>query len=209
MHLSENSISSWADLCHEFIGAFTGRHQEPVRPSDLQLLQQKEGETLPKYLQRFSKVHSNIPNIHPAAVIAAFQSNVRNRRIRSKMNVQLPKTMKELYTLVDKCARMEEGRKLFGEEDCINIDSEEDDESTSQRKGKKRNKKPRDKIVMTVEGCGTPSTGKKAKADAPARKLPRALPAGKPLPWRKPGKVMGHTARSTGPRATTFMNVIK
>ena len=50
MHLPGNSISSWADLCHEFIGAFTGGHQEPGRPSDLQLLQQKEGETLRKYL---------------------------------------------------------------------------------------------------------------------------------------------------------------
>ena len=44
MHLPENSISSWVDLCHKFIGAFTGGHQEPGRPSDLQLLQQKEGE---------------------------------------------------------------------------------------------------------------------------------------------------------------------
>ena len=35
MHLLENSISSWADLCHEFIGAFTGGHQEPSRPNDL------------------------------------------------------------------------------------------------------------------------------------------------------------------------------
>ena len=50
MHLPENSISSWADLCHEFIGAFTGDHQDPGRPSGLQLLQQKEGETLRKYL---------------------------------------------------------------------------------------------------------------------------------------------------------------
>ena len=64
-------------------------------------------------------------------MIAAFQSNVRNRRIRSKMNVRLPKTVKELYTLVDKCARMEDGRKLPGEEDCANVDSEDDDESTS------------------------------------------------------------------------------
>ena len=46
------------------------------------------------------------------------------------------------------------------------IASEDEDESTSQRKGKKRNKKPRDKAVMTVEGSGTPSTGKKAKAEA-------------------------------------------
>ena len=35
MHLLENSISSWADLCHEFIGAFTGGHQEPGRSSDM------------------------------------------------------------------------------------------------------------------------------------------------------------------------------
>ena len=56
-------------------------------------------------------------------MIAAFQSNVRNHRIRSKMNVRLPKTMKELYTLVDKCAWVEEGRKLPGEEDFVDIDS--------------------------------------------------------------------------------------
>ena len=29
------------------------------------------------------------------------------------MNVRLPKTVKELYTLVDKCAWMEEGKKLL------------------------------------------------------------------------------------------------
>ena len=111
-------------------------------------------------------------------MIAAFQSNVRNRRIHSKMNVWLPKTVKELYTLVDKCAQMEEGRKLPGEEDCIDIDSEDDDEATSQKKeNKKRNKKRKDKAVMTVGGSGMPSTGKKAKAEAPARKLLHVLTA--------------------------------
>ena len=64
---------------------------------------------------------------------------------------------------------MEEGRKLPGEEDCINVDSEDEDESTSHRKGKKRSKEPRDKAVMTAEGSGTPSTGKKAKAEAPGK----------------------------------------
>ena len=48
------------------------------------------------------------------------------------MNMRLPKTVKDLYTLVDKCARMEEGRKLPGEEDCTNVDLEDDDESTSE-----------------------------------------------------------------------------
>ena len=27
MHLPDNSISSWADLCHQFVGAFTGGHK--------------------------------------------------------------------------------------------------------------------------------------------------------------------------------------
>ena len=45
---------------------------------------------------------------------------------------------------MDKCARMEDGRKLPGEEDCINVDSDDDDESTSQKKSKKHSKKRRD-----------------------------------------------------------------
>ena len=85
------------------------------------------------------------------------------------MNVQLPKTVKELYPLVDKCAWMEKGRKVPEEEDYTNVDSEDDDESTSQKKSKKRSKKRRDKAVMTIEGSGTPSTGKKAKAEAPSK----------------------------------------
>jgi hypothetical protein len=78
----------------------------------------------------------------------------------------LPKTVKELYTLVDKCARVEKGRKLSREEDCVDIDSEDDDETISKKKNKKHNKKRKDKTVMTVEGSGMPSTGKKAKAEA-------------------------------------------
>ena len=134
-------------------------------------------------------VHRNIPNIHPTAVIAAFQSNVRNRRIRSKMNVRLPKTMKELYTLVDKCARMEEGRKLPGEEDCIDVDSEDDDEATSQKKkNKKHNKRRKDKAVMTVEGSGTPSTGKKAKAEAPGKEAAACADCREAVAAEKAGK---------------------
>ena len=55
-------------------------------------------------------MHRNIPEIHPVAVIAAFHLNVHNRRIWAKMNVKLPKTVNELYTLADKFARAEEGR---------------------------------------------------------------------------------------------------
>ena len=40
--------------------------------SDLHIIPQKEGENLRKYIQRFSRVQYNIPDVHPAAVISAF-----------------------------------------------------------------------------------------------------------------------------------------
>ena len=79
------------------------------------------------------------------------------------------KTVKELYTLVDKCARVEKGSKLPGEEDCVDVDSEDDDESTSQKKNKNCINKRKDKEVLTIEGSGMPSTSKKAKAEAPGK----------------------------------------
>jgi hypothetical protein len=116
-------------------------------------------------MQRFSRVHCNIPEIDPAAVIVVFHLNVHNRRI-TKMSVRLPKTVNELYTLEDKCARAEEGRRLPGEEEGGGIDSKDDDEtSNSKGKGKKNNKKQRDKSVLVVENSGSLSSGKKAKTE--------------------------------------------
>ena len=56
MHLPADSISSWSDLCHEFVGTFTGGHQAHGQASDLHIIPQKEGENLRKYIQRFNRV---------------------------------------------------------------------------------------------------------------------------------------------------------
>ena len=56
MHLPVDSISSWSDLCHEFVGAFTEGHQAHGQASDLHVIPQKGGESLRKYIQRFSRV---------------------------------------------------------------------------------------------------------------------------------------------------------
>ena len=121
-------------------------------------------------------------------MIATFQSNVRNHRVSAKMNVWLPKTVKELYTLADKCAQMEQGRKLPGEEDCIDVDSEDDDESTSQKKPKERSKNPRDKVVLIVEGSGTPSTYKIAKTEAPVKEVAAFADYRQAIAVQRPGK---------------------
>ena len=38
MHLPADSISSWSDLCHEFVGAFTGGHQAHGQASDFHII---------------------------------------------------------------------------------------------------------------------------------------------------------------------------
>ena len=80
MHLPADSISSWSDLWHEFVGVFTGGHQAHGQASDLHVIPQKEGENLRKYIQRFNRVQYNIPDVHPAAIISAFHQNVHNAR---------------------------------------------------------------------------------------------------------------------------------
>ena len=130
MNLPEGSISSWADLCHHFVSAYQGGHKLPGQPSDLQVIPQRDGENLCKYIQRFSHVHHNIPDIHPAAVVAAFHMKVHNRRMRSEMDVEQVKTINDLYALADRCARAEEGRRLPGEDAGADVDSEDDDSST-------------------------------------------------------------------------------
>jgi hypothetical protein len=125
MHLPKDSISSWADLCHEFVGTFTGGHQAPGQESDLHVIPQKEGESLCKYIQRFSWIQRNIPDVHPAAVISTFHQNVRNRKMREELAMNKVRDVAELYALADKCAQAEEGRRLPREDTGAGVDSED------------------------------------------------------------------------------------
>jgi hypothetical protein len=147
MHLPENSISSWSDLCHQFVGTFVGGHQAPGQESDLHIIPQREGETLRKFMQRFSRVRYNIPDIDPAAVVSAFHQNVRNRKMREELAMNKVRSIAELYALADKCARAEEGRKLPC--DAVGAGGEsEEDEATPPRKNRRRNKKRKGKAVL-------------------------------------------------------------
>src|SRR3954465_9697328 len=170
MHLPDGSISSWPDLCHLFVGAFTGGHKHHGQESDLHLVAQKEGEPLRKFIQRFSRVHYNIPDVHPAAVISAFHQNVRNRRMREEMAMCKIKEVSELYALADKCARAEEGRKLPGESVG---EGESDSEGTAPaRKGRRRNgKKKKNQEVLVVEKSGSEGAAKKAHASGSGKEV--------------------------------------
>src|SRR6187399_472771 len=163
MHLPENSISSWAHLCHQFVGAFTGGHKPHGQESDLHILAQKEGESLRKYIQRFSRVQHNIPDVHHAAVISAFHQNVRNRGIREEMAMCKIRDVSELYALADKCARAEEGRRLPGEDTGAGgTDSE--DAAPAKKSRRRNNRRKNKKEVLAVEKSGEEAPAKQTQA---------------------------------------------
>src|SRR3954464_550408 len=172
MHLPDGSISSWPDLCHQFIGAFTGGHKPHGQASDLHLLVQKEGEPLRKFIQRFSRVHYNIPDVHPAAVISAFHQNVRNRRMREEMAMCKIKDVSELYALADKCARAEEGRKLPGENTRAG-ESDSEDTAPARKSRRRSNMKKKSQEVLVVEQSGDEGATKKAQAGSSGKEVAR------------------------------------
>ena len=65
MNLPPGSISSWDDLCHQFVANFQGTFTRLGLECDLHAVKQQEGETLRRFIQRFSQVRNTIPRIAP------------------------------------------------------------------------------------------------------------------------------------------------
>src|SRR4051812_46536656 len=107
-HLPVNSISSWPELYKKFVCAFTGGVQPPKSVSDLRRVVQKDGESLQKFVQRFTQMQHIIPNAHKASIIATFHDNVNNPRMLEKMRTRSIKTITVLFELADKVTRVEE-----------------------------------------------------------------------------------------------------
>ena len=136
----------------------------------MHVIPQKDGESLRKYIQRFTRVQYNIPDVHPAAVISAFHQNVRNRKMHEELAMNKVKDVAELYVLADRCTRAKEGRKYPDEDANAETDST-DDTATPVKKGQRRNRKRKGKTVLAVEGSDNPDTAKKAKADDPSKEV--------------------------------------
>lgn len=82
----------------------------PANLSDLYRLEQEAEETLRRYIWRFRGVVDRIPSKYlcEASIIAAFHVNVRNRKLRDKLSIRAVDTLEELWSLADRCARMED-----------------------------------------------------------------------------------------------------
>jgi len=117
MNLPEASISSWGELCEQFVANFRGTYEHPLTHNDLRAVRQRPGETLRKYIQRFSQVRNKVPRISDAAIISAFSAGVTDVRMLEKLGIndELASAVK-LFDLADRCAKAEEGR-LFAHND--------------------------------------------------------------------------------------------
>ena len=90
--------------------------------------------------------------------------------MREEMAMCKIRDVSELYTLADKCARAEEGRRLPGEN--IGAGGSDSEDIAPARKNRRRNnRKKKGKEVLVVEQSGIGGGTKKAKAGGSGKEI--------------------------------------
>jgi hypothetical protein len=110
MNLTLGSVYSWEELCAWFVANFTSAYQQHGVEAHLHAVRQEPGETLWKFICRFTKVRGTIPRISDASIITAFRQGVRDQKMLEKLATHDVETVPTLFALADKCARAIEGR---------------------------------------------------------------------------------------------------
>jgi hypothetical protein len=110
MNLTPGSVYSWEELCVRFVANFASAYQQHGVEAHLHVVRQEPGETLRKFISRFTKVRGTIPRISDASIITAFRQGVRDEKILEKLATHDVETVPTLFALADKCARAAEGR---------------------------------------------------------------------------------------------------
>jgi hypothetical protein len=110
MNLTPGSFYSWEELCARFMANFTSAYQQHGVEAHLHAVRQEPGETLWKFISRFTKVRGTIPRISDASIITAFRQGVRDEKMLEKLATHDVETVPTLFALADKCARATEGR---------------------------------------------------------------------------------------------------
>jgi hypothetical protein len=110
MNLTPGSVYSWEELCARFMANFASAYQQHGVEAHLHAVRQEPGETLRKFISRFTKVRGTIPRISDASIITAFRQGVRDEKMLEKLATHDVETVPALFALADKCARAAEGR---------------------------------------------------------------------------------------------------
>jgi hypothetical protein len=105
MNLPEGTLHSWSELCRQFTANFESAYARPGNETDLHAIQQRPGESLRSFVQRFSQVRNTIPRISNASVVVAFRLGVRDEKMLEKLATHDVQDVSALFSLADKCAK--------------------------------------------------------------------------------------------------------
>jgi hypothetical protein len=109
MNLTPGLVYSWEELCARFVANFASAFLQHGVEAHLHAVRLEPGETLRKFISRFTKVRGMIPRISDASIITAFWQGVRDEKMLEKLATHDVETVPTLFALVDKCARAAEG----------------------------------------------------------------------------------------------------
>jgi hypothetical protein len=141
MNLTLGSVYSWEELCARFVANFANAYQQHGVEAHLHAVRQEPGETLRKFISRFTKVWGTIPRISDASIITTFWQGVRGEKMLEKLATHDVETVPTLFAVADKCARAAEGRAWHSAPQTGAVQS--GGSGAVAREGKKKKKKDR------------------------------------------------------------------
>jgi hypothetical protein len=110
MNLPEGTLDFWSELCRQFTANFESVYPRPGNETGLHAIQQRPGESLRYFVQRFSQVHNTITHISNASMVVAFCKGVRDEKILERLVTHDTQDVSALISLTDKCAEVAKGR---------------------------------------------------------------------------------------------------
>ncbi len=158
MHLPPYSISSWADLWHQFVANFQGTYKRHAIEDDLHALTQNPGESLRDYVRRFNECRNTIPEITDASVIRAFKSGVRDCYTTQELATRRVTTTRRLFEIVDRCTHADDALRRKNDKPKTRGEKKpaKDAPESSKKKNRKSGKSKTQADVLATEYVDPP-----------------------------------------------------
>src|SRR5215216_8018854 len=131
-NLPRGSTRSWDELVYSFVCNFKGTYKIPASIEELRCCQQKSGESLRSYIQRWSIIKNSTENISEDRAIDAFNGSVRRMELREELGRSKPQTIDHLMEIANRWA---DG------EDLVKNHVHSDDEAELERRRDRRSKR--------------------------------------------------------------------
>jgi hypothetical protein len=166
MNLTSGSVYSWEELCVRFVVNSASAYQQHGVEAHLHAVRHEPGETLQKFISRFTKVRGIIPRISDASIITTFRQGVRDEKMLEKLATHDVETVPTLFALADKCSRAAEGHAWHSAPQTVAAQSGGSGAVPRDRKKKKKKdrdyQKPRSTALVVAATTGGRATATNA-----------------------------------------------